>query len=113
MALPIDTNRPFPSSPPVYPWLRCGLNPFGTRSFYFTAHRHTTFLPVQPGGVADYRSPTPYLLPIPQIPPPPLSEFVGVLTSVPTPGSSSCKMARTHTHELLYRGLAVYIAGDP
>jgi hypothetical protein len=56
MALPIDANRPFPSIPPVYPWLRCGLNLFGTRRFYLTGTRRFYLY-----SLAEYRSP--YLLP--------------------------------------------------
>ena len=39
MASPTDANRPFPFTPPVYPRLRCGLNPYGIRRFYLSGTR--------------------------------------------------------------------------
>ena len=74
MALPTDANRPFPSTPPVYPRLRCGLNLYGTRRFYLSGTRR--FYLSSP---AEYRSPNSPLL----IPPLLRLGSVGVLTSVP------------------------------
>ena len=89
MAPPIDANRPFPSTPPVYPLVKMWLEPLWHTTFL--PHRHTTFLPVQPGRVPITVSP-------PQIPPPPPSGFVGVLTSVPV--ALVIKKGRIHTHTL-------------
>ena len=91
MAPPIDANRPFPSTPPVYPLVKMWLEPLWHTTFL--PHRHTTFLPVQPGRVPITVSP-------PQIPPPPPSGFVGVLTSVPV--ALVIKKGRIHTHIIVH-----------
>ena len=88
MAPPIDANRPFPSTPPVYPLVKMWLEPLWHTTFL--PHRHTTFLPVQPGRVPITVSP-------PQIPPPPPSGFVGVLTSVPV-ALVIKRAGHTHAH---------------
>ena len=74
MASPNDANRPFPFTPPVYPRLRCGLNPYGTQRFYFSGTRRFYLY-----SLTECRSPNSPLLT------PPLLRlgFVGVLTSVP------------------------------
>ena len=87
--LPNDANRPSPSTPPVYPLVKMWLEPLWHTTFL--PHRHTTFLPVQPGRVPIIVSP-------PQIPPPPPSGFVGVLTSVPV-ALVIKRAGYTHTHD--------------
>ena len=74
MAPPPDANRPFPSTPPVYPWLRRGSNLYGTRRFYLSGTRRFYL-----DSLAEYRSPNSPLL----VPPLLRLGFVGVLISVP------------------------------
>ena len=72
--IPSAANRPFPSTPPVYPWLRRGSNLYGTRRFYLSGTRRFYL-----DSLAEYRSPNSPLL----VPPLLRLGFVGVLISVP------------------------------
>ena len=88
MAPPPDANRPFPSTPPVYPWLRRGSNLYGTRRFYLSGTRRFYL-----DSLAEYRSPNSPLL----VPPLLRLGFVGVLISVPV-ALVIKRAGYTHTH---------------
>ena len=89
MAPPPDANRPFPSTPPVYPWLRRGSNLYGTRRFYLSGTRRFYL-----DSLAEYRSPNSPLL----VPPLLRLGFVGVLISVPV-ALVIKRAGYTHTHD--------------
>ena len=104
-------THPSPSNPPVYPLVKMWLEPLWHTTFL--PHRHTTFLPVQPGRVPITVSP-------PQIPPPPPSGFVGVLTSVPVAlvikragYTHTGEKAQLNTHHIIKRRWPLPACGKP